>query len=980
MIKLARNIKVGAKLKMIFGLLLMFAIVNTYFGYHRIMHIIRDYSYEIEYPSRRYSILYSAARQLDIIQRIVTTAALHIGEYDEQETAAGLREELAAVTELLRRSIADYKTSIQGDSRISPQEEALGMSRILAVEQSIEDYINMLNPGIFYLAQIQDREQAVDLVRRGGVLHAQLQSQLRAMYCDYSGRMGILAARINRGAIFARWVLLAIALLILITCIIAAVKTSKAIVLPIKDVATALDKVSAGDFDVILNPVENEDETNQLVRSTKRMAETLQNLIVDLERMSTDHDKGEIDTYVEAERYTGAYKSVVGKVNYMVSQHLAIQSEVVEVLTEMAHGNFEAELRPLPGKKAMLNVAVENTRKNGKGAVMARLVAEEANRSKSNFLAMMSHEIRTPLNTIVGIAQIYLQKNDLPAEYALALDKIYKSSDSLLRIINDILDMSKIEMGKLELVPVEYDAANMINDTVRLNIVRIGSKPIEFFLDVREDLPAKLCGDDLRVKQILNNLLSNAIKYTDSGHVKLSVCHSRQDCDILLHFTVSDTGQGMKDQDKANLFSAYSRFNAAANRSTEGTGLGMNITQNLVGMMDGSIEVESEYGKGSVFSVTLKQKAVKDSSDVGHGIGHGTGRSIGRETAEALNTFTFIGDSQEAKLQIARSLMPYGKVLVVDDTETNLYVAEGLLALYKLHIETATSGYEALEKVNGGKSYNIIFMDHMMPHMDGIEAVQKLRGLGYAGPVVALTANALAGNSEMFKRAGFDDFIPKPIDISALDTVLNKFIRDRHPEQSAGPEAFFPSGIDLSPKMLEVFKRDAEKTIATLRKTLADGDVKLFTISAHAIKSALKNIGEGEKSRAAYALEEAGVKGDLTFIAANTDSFVKSLEELIAKINALQAENDKAAPSDASEDEPENAAYLAEQLLKIQAACEDYDDSSAYAALDALKTMSWKKETAGALENIRDTLFLHSDFEEAGRLAAEVLNERGNET
>jgi signal transduction histidine kinase/CheY-like chemotaxis protein len=600
--------------------------------------------------------------------------------------------------------------------------------------------------------------------------------------------------------------------------------------------------------------------------------------------------------------------------------------------------------------------------------------AEAATRSKSIFLAAMSHEIRTPMNAIIGIAQIQLQKGDLPDEYTTALEKIYASGSSLLGVINDILDMSKIETGKMELNLAEYDMPSLINDAVQLNIVRIGSKPIDFKLDLNENLPSRLYGDELKLKQILNNLLSNAIKYTEKGIVKLSVDHFMQGQDVMLRFVVEDTGQGMKNEDRERLFSEYSRFNAGANRTTEGTGLGLNITKRLVEMMDGSIMVESEYGRGSAFTVTVKQKAVECPV-------------IDTELAERLRNFTFTGDRQAVRLQIRREPMPYGSVLVVDDVDTNLYVAEGLLSPYKLKIETANSGFAAIEKVQNDKIYDIIFMDHMMPRMDGIETTKKLREIGYSGVIVALTANALAGNDEMFMRQGFNGFISKPIDVRHLNAVLNKFIRDRHLQEAkeyrlqqmaAQTAAMLPDETRV--KLLQVFCRDAEKAIVTLRETApregtlhrGAGDIKLFTTTAHAMKSALTNIGEIEKSKLAAALEEAGLNGDGDFIAANTEDFVTALEDLIRELSLAQAANAAASATDANL--TEDTAYLKEQMRIIKTACEDYDDTAAYAALDHLKKKLWKPQTAAALEKIRDMLFLHSDFDGAGEQAGAIID------
>ncbi|MDR2542735.1 MAG: response regulator [Treponema sp.] len=398
------------------------------------------------------------------------------------------------------------------------------------------------------------------------------------------------------------------------------------------------------------------------------------------------------------------------------------------------------------------------------------LQSENISIAKSNFLSIMSHEIRTPLNAIIGIAQIELQKEDLPEKHAIAMEKIYSSGGSLLGIINDILDLSKIETGKLEITPREYDVPSFINDTAQINMVRIGSKEINFMVEADRNLPSIIYGDELRTKQILNNLLSNAIKYTNKGHVKLFISHTKEGEDLQLRFSVEDTGIGLKQEELDKLFLDYQRFNLSANRETEGTGLGLPITKKLIELMDGKIEIKSEYEKGSTFTVTLKQKAIDCIP-------------IGDEVSKNLRNFNFSNEKYRLKLQLSHEPMPYGKVLIVDDMETNLYIAQEILSYYKLDIETATSGFKTLDLVKSGKTYDIIFMDHMMPVMDGVETTQKLRSLGYKNTILALTANAMAGSKEMFIQHGFDGFIPKPIDIKDMDLVVKVYIRDKHQEK-----------------------------------------------------------------------------------------------------------------------------------------------------------------------------------------------------
>jgi PAS domain S-box-containing protein len=595
--------------------------------------------------------------------------------------------------------------------------------------------------------------------------------------------------------------------------------------------------------------------------------------------------------------------------------------------------------------------------------------AEAANIAKTAFLAKVSHEIRTPMNAILGITEIQLQNESLPLDMQEALGKIYNSGYLLLGIINDILDLSKIEAGKLELSPVNYDVPSLINDIVYLNMMRFDSKPIVFDLKVDENIPLTLFGDELRIKQILNNLLSNAFKYTNSGKVNLQVFVENTTLynanQITLMFRVSDTGQGMMPEQLDKLFDEYTRFNVEANREIEGAGLGMSITKHLVDLMNGKISVESEYGKGSTFTVWLPQGTVDD------GV-------LGKAIVENLMQFRLGRMSQMKKApQIVREYMPYGKVLIVDDVETNLYVAKGLMSPYGLSIDTADSGFESIEKIKNGAYYDIVFMDHFMPKMDGIEAAKRIRGMGYTAPIIALTANALAGQAEIFFANGFDDFISKPIDIRQLNTVLNKMIRDKYPVETVEAarqqqNRMKKTAVDsksppISRELAKIFIRDAKKTISILeaiyckRDNYEDEDIQSYIINVHAMKSALAGIGENELSDFARKLEEAGREKVFSIMSKETPVFLNALREVITKIKPNE---DGGGGADGIKDDDRN--YLHEKLTVIQEACAEYDKKTFKKTLAQLQEKTWPPEARELLDSIAEHL-LHSEFTEAAK-------------
>lgn len=397
-----------------------------------------------------------------------------------------------------------------------------------------------------------------------------------------------------------------------------------------------------------------------------------------------------------------------------------------------------------------------------------KMRSDEENKHKSSFLAVISHEIRTPLNAIIGLSEIQMRKS-LPEDTRADLEKVYHSGVNLLGIINDLLDLSKIEAGGLEIVPGRYALPGMINDAVQLNMVRIGSKPIRFVLELDGTLPGALVGDELRVKQVLNNLLSNAIKYTREGSVTLGVTWKPDGEGGFLVFRVADTGIGIRKEDAKKLFQKYAQMDSRKNRGIEGTGLGLAISKQLADKMGGTLSLQSEYGKGSVFTASLRQ-GVADATPMGD------------ETARQLTGFCFAAEHQALPGDFQRESLSGKRVLVVDDIEINREVAGALLEQYGLAVDMASGGAEAVERMKDPSvRYDAVFMDHMMPDMDGVEATRIIRneiGSAYARqvPIIALTANALVGNEDMFLSKGFSAFLSKPISTTQLDALLKRWL------------------------------------------------------------------------------------------------------------------------------------------------------------------------------------------------------------
>ena len=620
----------------------------------------------------------------------------------------------------------------------------------------------------------------------------------------------------------------------------------------IKNIEKHIRHIRWGDFHSA-NDRENQNEISNLIYG---MVDVFTELIAEINHVAVESAQGNLDVRIPTEQFEGGYKEAVEAINLLI-------------------GNI-------------------------KSAQDTAAVVEENSLAKSRFLARISHEIRTPLTAVLGIAEIQLQNPGLPLAIEEAFAKIHNAAGMLMSLVNDILDLSRIEAGKMVIVNSEYDVEDLIIDVVQLHLVYLGSKKVDFKVIADEGLPTTLIGDNLRIRQVIYNLLSNAFKYTEAGYVELSL--SREDYhgnSETMYFVIkiSDSGYGMSVEQVQSLHKEYVRFLEHKDRDTVGSGLGMPIVYSLLQLLDASIDIESSVGEGTTITVKIPQ-----------GIGSKT--TLGPDAANLTN-LNNLASSIIKKTKLEPEPMPYGRVLVVDDVDTNLYVARGLLMFYDLQIDTCENGLEAIKKIKSDKEYDVIFMDHMMPEMNGLEATQALRSMGYSKPIVALTANALIGQAEMFLQSGFDSFLSKPIQTVHLNATLLKYVRDVQPphvleaarkanEKRGDIEGYLDKEIVT---LRKEFVRSQANVVKEIRQAISAGDLETAQRHAHTAKSLAGLIREGRLSLAAERVEHGfkdkkvsiadivALENELTKVVTRITETTRKDDEKMRKLNEQQLQS-----------------------------------------------------------------------------------------
>jgi|GEM_PF-897987 len=937
------------------------------------------------------------------------------------------------------------------------------------------------------------------------------------------------------------------ALIIVFVFLVSRFANNKIIVLPVKRAIHAVTKLSEGNMQALDFSGNSNDELGQLLSSTQQMATAIKTAM-EMERKlgmklreqemneriqlvfdaaplrieywdtnynAIDCNKITLDFFgfSRKDKYKEDFHSTTPYFQPNGVPSVAYWNSRLEKIFEEGYGKFEFVDQNSNGDTVFMSVDGIRLKYNdnivvityGKDVTDLKHALDQAlsaSRAKNAFLSTISHEIRTPMNAITGMAELLLRGELSNDSRGYARD-IKQAGANLLSIINDLLDFSKIEAGKLEVIPAKYLLASLLNDVVSIIRMRFIEKPIRFYSNIDSNIPNSLIGDNVRLQQILLNLLSNAVKYTDRGHIGFFITEEKrtEDADsptTWLKITVTDTGHGIKPEDLKKLFGEFVQVDTKKNRATEGTGLGLAIVKNLCTAMGGSIDVTSEYGKGSSFTVRIPQgisspepfaaveepqgkkvlvyerraiyaqsvcwslenmkvpyvwvqyiddfaealfkeewffvfssyglyneikplmnrpdtafKSEKKPSlalmvewDIEAYIPNMRFVSIPVQSLSIANVLNGQADRQEyfenpATIQY---IYPGARLLVVDDIPTNLKVVEGLLAPYKVTVDTCLSGSEAIDLVKW-QNYDIVFMDHMMPEMDGIEATTFIRNwekeskdegaVRDAVTIVALTANAVSGMKELFIENGFNDFLAKPIEVSKLDKILERWIpaakrkkaKDYASKNTAASAAVISHliipGVDTAKgiaktggtlagykQVLSVFYKDAKDRLPLLQTMPNAKTLPMFITHVHALKSASASLGAQEISKEAARLEAAGKAEDMMFFEKNLSLFTENLAELAENIGAVLALQDMW--ESAVEETPVDISVYIPVLHELAEAMKSQNIFETERILDELGQKPLDSKAREILEKVSDNVLV-ADFDSAVKTIDEFI-------
>ncbi|MDE7198325.1 MAG: response regulator [Lachnospiraceae bacterium] len=614
------------------------------------------------------------------------------------------------------------------------------------------------------------------------------------------------------------------------------------------------------------------------------------------------------------------------------------------------------ETKKTAAKGTELSLAQETLQQKNEELEAARNAAEKAENARDIFLANMSHELRTPINTILGLNELILRESQEEAVKEYARD-IRQAGNILLALVSDILDFSKLEADRMELTEGIYDVSSLLNDLINSISVQQRRKKLDLALEIAKDIPYKLFGDEIHIRQIIGNLLSNAVRYTEKGRITLRLSWKEVAKDAIeIYVIVKDTGVGIKEEDIPKLFKAFQRMDSTVRSKDDRTGLGLAITQRLIEMMGGRLEVQSVYGKGSAFSFKIIQKVV-DREPLG---------DFEKQYRDSLRS---IEDYHE------KFIAPMGRILIVDDNAMNLAVAQGLLKGTRLQIDVASSGEECLELIKR-KTYHLICMDHMMPVMDGVQTLHAIRELeGNPSrdiPVIALTANAVAGARDLYLKEGFQDYLTKPIDADKFENMLIEYLPDNVVYLTNNREVsdeFEPQNVEefdiresqlylmgfnlrnglrymggdksLYGRVLHDFHSILQEKETALRDFLQKGDMPGYTIIVHSLKGNARNVGADDLADEAFELEKMAKAGQLEDVSVRSPILFSMMKNMRNSLR-VYLETEESEEKKAQTETPDGAEKITEEewvraLQELAARLDDFDGESAAAKLRELK-------------------------------------------